>query len=268
MDTKKHIKKSTMSAHFDQDLDVYECSPAAEAKKEYFLTTNDLLGVPYKSDSMGFGTGRPTKWYKCSALEAAALKKHGTEGLAKKRAQRAKREEKQLQKALAAVKAEEELKQKDQQNSADENTAPNPTAAKVVVVSGKTLQTIRKDIRKAFKPLMTWDHLRTRNSPNGCSAVAQVPRVQQAEYAALIGRPTDVNLSTLVKSGAWYSLQVPYSTVMDSNEATMGTGGRYGCNKDLGIDPDSHLTVKFKPSDNTLSVTAYVQHGDTFGRDY
>jgi hypothetical protein len=237
-------------------------------KKEYFLTTNDLLGIPYKSESMGFGTGRPTKWYKCSTLEAAALRKHGTEGLAKKRAQRAKREEKQHQKALAAAKAEEELKQKDHRNIADENSAPNPTTAKVVSVSGKTLQAIRKDIRKAFKPLVTWDYLSTKNSPNGCRAVAQVPRVQQAEYAALIGRPTDVNLSSLVKAGAWYSLQVPYSTVMDSNEATMGTGGRYSCNKELGIDPESDLTVKFKPSDNTLSVTAYVQHEATFGRDY
>jgi hypothetical protein len=257
-----------MSAHFDEDLDVYECTTAAEGKKECFLTTNDLLGVPHKSDSMGFGTGRPTKWYKFSTLEAAALKKHGTEGLAKKRAQRAKREEKQHQKALAAAKAEEELTKKDQQGIANENAATNPTTAKAVLASSKALQTIRKDIRKALKPLITGDYLRTRNSPNGCNAAAQAPRVQQAEHAALIGRPADVNLSsTLVKSGAWYSVQVPHDTVMDSNEATMGTGGRCGCNKELGTDPGSDLAVKFLPSDNSLSVAACVQHVATFSED-
>ena len=253
-----------MAAHLDQDLDVYASLPAAEAKKEYFLITNDLLGVPYKWDTVGFGMGRPTKWFQYSALEAVALKKHGAEGLQKKRAQRAKRQEAQHQKALAAAKAEEELKKKDQQTVADENATPNPTTA-AKVVSSKALQTVRTDIRKAFKNLITWDYLRTRNSPNGCNAVAQVPRVQQAEYAALIGRPTDVNLSTLVKSGAWYSIQLPCSTVMDLEDAILGTGGRHGCNKELGIDPDSDLTVKFKPSDNSLSVTARVQHLAIFG---
>lgn len=234
--------------------------PTAEAKKEYFLDTKDLLGIPHMSEYLGFGTGRATKWYKCSDLEAAARRKFGAEELAKKRARRAKREENQRRKALAAEKAEEELLEKQQYNR--ENAAPYPTAT-----ANKAMKDIRKDIRKAFKPMLKWDYLRTKNAHHGCSAVAQVPRVEQAEYAALIGRPTDPALTTLVKSGAWYSAQVPYSTVMGSDDAMIGTGGRYGCNAQLGIDPNFVLTVKFKPSDRTLSVTGYVRHVDTFGFD-
>lgn len=79
---------------------------SAEAKKEFFLTTDDLRDLPMESVYMGFGTGPPTKVYFEEDLEAAAIAKHGKEGLAKKRASREKRESnkrKREEEAAAAI---------------------------------------------------------------------------------------------------------------------------------------------------------------------
>ena len=64
-----------------------------------------------------------------------------------------------------------------------------------------------------------------------------------------------------------YREVVPFETVMGHKHPIMGSGGRYGCNSDLGIDSKNDLVVRFKPSDETLSVEATVQHMDTFGFD-
>jgi len=250
-------------------IDIYSACTAAEAKKIYFLTTQDLQCLPYQSESMGFGTGRPTKWYQCNDLEVAAQAKHGAAGLAKKRAARQKREENQRQKEQAALKAQQMLKQQQQQpvganNNNNENIAPNSTVKGDDVATAKALQQLPKDLTKAFRPLVTYDYMRRKNGkPWGCDAVAQVPRVSPQDFAALIGRPTDTQLKTVVKTGAWYSVHVPYKTVFGSDEPLMGRGGRYGCNSELGLDPSNDLIVKFKPSDNTLSVTAQICHVDT-----
>ena len=78
----------------------------AEAKKEFFLTTDDLRDLPKQSIYCGFGTGPPMKVYDENDLEEAALSKHGRAGLAKKRAAREKRESnkrKREEEAAAAV---------------------------------------------------------------------------------------------------------------------------------------------------------------------
>ena len=60
----------------------------------------------------------------------------------------------------------------------------------------------------------------------------------QREYCALIGRERDPELRTLVKSGAWYSLDCDIETVLGAGAPPLrGTGGRYGSNADLGVDP-------------------------------
>jgi hypothetical protein len=87
-----------------------------------------------------------------------------------------------------------------------------------------------------------------------------------AEYAMLIGKSNDPKLTTMVKKGAYYSTKTSFHTLMGANASTIvGKGGRSSSNTQLGIDPASDLTVKFKPSDNSLSVTANVQRVDTMG---
>ena len=73
------------------------------------MTTQDLLHVPYNSESYGFGTGRPIKWYSLKALEDAALAKHGAAGLAKKRAAREKRRLNQQRKIEQAKRSKEQF---------------------------------------------------------------------------------------------------------------------------------------------------------------
>jgi hypothetical protein len=83
---------------------------SAEAKKEFFLTADDLRDLPAESLSFGFGTGRPMKLYSEEDLEAAAVAKHGREGLAKKGGMRKKRESnkrKRKEEATAIVDPEE-----------------------------------------------------------------------------------------------------------------------------------------------------------------
>jgi hypothetical protein len=85
-------------------------TPRQKAKKEFFLTADDLRDLPAESLSFGFGTGRPMKLYSEEDLEAAAVAKHGREGLAKKRGMRKKRESnkrKREEEAAAVVDPEE-----------------------------------------------------------------------------------------------------------------------------------------------------------------
>jgi hypothetical protein len=128
-----------------------------------------------------------------------------------------------------------------------------------------SLESIRKgDIRKAFhQPFVTRGYLGRKQRSKWLKCVPlpiEVPRVQQAKFADIIGRSTNhPTLTTFVKHGAWYSVDVAFTEVMGSDEGIYGKGGRdTSCNKDLGIDPSANLTVKFKPSNNTLSLTSFV----------
>ena len=263
-------------------FDCYEHLPSTEAKKEYFLDTKDLANLPYESEPGGFGCGRATKWFKMDLLERVAEAKHGAAGLAKKRAQRKKRQDNQRKKELAAQQAAATILLPNNTNA--ENTAPNPctpsptatkaTAVQAVASSISTIKTttaselkqLRKDIVQAFQPLITWDYLNTKRAPNGCRVTARVPRISMADYAALIGRPTDTSLQTVVKKGAYYSVSdLECAVVLGNNNGIPGKGGRHGCNRQLGLDPSIPLTVKFKPSDSSLSVTGFISHRDAFG---
>lgn len=259
-----------MAAFFD----CYEHLPSTEAKKEYFLDTKDLAHLPYESEYGGFGCGRATKWFKMDLLERVAEAKHGAAGLAKKRAQRKKRQEKQRQKELAAAHKASILITTEQSNPPNPCT-PSPTTTKttatattsaVKTTTAADLKQLRKDIIQAFKPVITWDYLNSKRAPNGCSVTVRVPRVSMADYAALIGRPTDTSLETVVKKGAYFSVtDLDCCTILGSNAGIRGKGGRYGCNQQLGLDTSIPLTVKYKPSDGSVSVTGWVSHYDTFG---
>jgi hypothetical protein len=85
----------------------FDCLTSSDAKKEYFLTTEDLNdGVPYQSMPPMFASGRPTRFYSPSDLRAAAVLKHGEDGYAKKCATREKRLTNKRKKEEAALEAE------------------------------------------------------------------------------------------------------------------------------------------------------------------
>lgn len=77
---------------------------ATQAKKEFFLTADDLRPLPFHRFS-GWGAGR-YKLYDRDLLKRAALRKHGRDGLAMKRLSRREREANKRSKERKAREAE------------------------------------------------------------------------------------------------------------------------------------------------------------------
>ena len=247
---------------------------AAEAKKQYFLTPADLACLPHESFG-GFGCGN-SKIYSEHSLEGAALRKHGVAGLAAKREKREKREENKRKREAEAEQAAEELltsssSSKKKARSDDDvidltgDAATSPVAAAATAaapaVDAAKLKSLRKEMRRALKSVMTWDYMRSKRAPNGAVGTVRLERIEQVEYCALIGRSADPELRTLVKNGAWYSLEVPFETAFGAGAAALrGSGGPYGSNSDLGVDPAHGLTLKYQPKSKTLGVHVYVSH--------
>uniref|UniRef100_A0A7S3Z947 Uncharacterized protein n=1 Tax=Lotharella globosa TaxID=91324 RepID=A0A7S3Z947_9EUKA len=227
------------------------------AKKQFFLKPADLAKIPsYKRGGWGCGN---MKLFKTSDLCAYVLTTYGEAWLQKKIAAREKREQRKRKRVEEAKQAEEELKKKVKALGDITSSASNAANIGIRKASASEINQIRKEVKKAFKPLMTWEHMREKRAPNGCMCTARVYRVDQAIYAALIGKPHDPMLKSCVKLGAWYSEWVEADTVFGGMALPRGSGGRYNSNSQLGISTSSSkLEVKYCPSNKTLSVSAYV----------
>ena len=84
---------------------------SSSAKKDYFLTTQDLLPLDYASLGGGIGIGRPSKFYREADVLEAAIKKHGPEGYKKKCEARKRRETKKRAKEAAAKAAAAQMQE-------------------------------------------------------------------------------------------------------------------------------------------------------------
>ena len=80
-----------------------------EAKRDFFLSTDDLRSLDYCSIGGGIGCGPPSKFYEPGELRRAAVLKHGEAGLQAKEAARAKREANKRKREEAANEAAEKL---------------------------------------------------------------------------------------------------------------------------------------------------------------
>ena len=263
----------------------------AEAKTNFFLTPADLKEIPFRRPG-GWGFGQ-MKLYERSDLMAAALRKHGEEGLAKKREKmkqkiEKKRKAEQLANeyakilnsggdpaALGATFASPSTAKKAKTGDAIDLTsdtdgiarvlnagasAPAPAAAPPAVDAG-LISSLRAEARRHLKALCSFDYLRSKNSPNGCGGTVRIERVDQPTFAALIGRAADPELKSLVRQGAWYSTSVHATKFFGEGRVSIrGSGGRYNSNQDVGILVDEDFVVKYSPSQRTVSVTAYVAH--------
>lgn len=233
-----------MSA-LDSFIDGSELS-AAEAKREFFLTPADLKALP--SRPLGaWGCGN-TRLYNTDVLVAAAVAKYGADGLRKKKLAREVREDKKRKRVEDAADAEESLR--------EGALAPAPGAA---VADAAAVRGLVAEARRALKASCTWDYLRSKSAPHGASTSVRVERVDQAEYAAVIGREADPELRSVVKRGAWFAVAVPFETVFGETPIR-GAGGKYGCNAELAIggEEDDSVTVKYCPATRTMVVGAYV----------
>ena len=121
------------------------------------------------------------------------------------------------------------------------------------------LQRLRSQVRTGLQAYCNWDYLRSKNSPNGASACAKIDFVSTVEYAALIGRAADPELKSLVKNGAWYSVNVAFDVFFgDSAGPIRGHGGKYGGNSNLSVYEDEGLVVKYSPAQQVMTVSAYI----------
>ena len=138
------------------------------------------------------------------------------------------------------------------------NAAPavtNPAADKLAVAA------LRKEARAALSRACTWDLLRDKRSPNGTSTSVRLERVEMRHYAALIGLQADPNLRSLVKKGAWFSVDVACDTFFEE-EIIQGKGGKYSCNSQLGVRGEGDLSVKYSPAAQTMSIGFVVERTD------
>ena len=227
---------------------------AAEARKEYWLTTDDLIELPFESFSFGFATGRPLHFYDRGDLEQVAVRKHGADVLESKRQKRVKRQANKLKKEEEDFKKFQQQQQQ-QQDSAESKIKPES--------SKENLSLLRQDIKKAFQPFLNDTHYNPRGLKNG-EAKITLPRVTESDFIALIG---DDSSNLEGKKGAWIVANVPFQTVFDQNTGLFGSEEHFWSDGPNGIDPKSTLEVKYNPSKCTLSVAAFIDHERFFNKE-
>ena len=182
------------------------CFRAADAKREFFLTPADLATLPAGRFAM-FGCGN-SKIYRREDLESLALRKHGQEGLQKKRLARQQREANKRSRedecsrfdamlkagCFAAPAKQPRLSEAQDISDSSRNAAvPQVTAPSVASgiesgVSGavfvapkvsctdQELSRLRTEVMRALKRTCTWDFLRSKRAPNGAVATVRLER--------------------------------------------------------------------------------------------
>jgi hypothetical protein len=213
---------------------------STEAKKDYFLTPDDIRSLPYQSWGGGIGCGAPRKLYKHQDLIAVAMRKYGRNGLRLKLEGRYKREAKKREREEQAEAALEQARKK---HKASTTTQEGDT---------KEIKQLRASLLRQAKKHMGFE---MSGSPKNWRF--EVPGTTAGTFCALMGRPTDTTLSTFVKKGAYYSVQ------------HHDTGEFFGCDesklfKNFSREGVSQkigeaVIVRFKPSSNELSVSGWAE---------
>ena len=162
-------------------------------------------------------------------LEAAAIRKRGEAGFKAKKEARKKRESKK-----AADDALEAMQ------------APPPGSAAPAAAAPETAA-LRKSLLKLAKKALGFTE---GGGPKNWRVEA--PGVLPATFAALAGRAADSALRTFVKAGAYHSHDVDARALFGVRDASelLRVFKREG----VGIQIDDRITLKYKPSDMTLSL--------------
>lgn len=215
---------------------VYNWLDSNEAKAQYFLTPEDLRFLNVQSVGGGIGCGRPTNYYNPKELEAAAIRKHSEAGFKAKKEARKKRESKKRAREDAADDALEALQ-----------AAPLPPTAAAPAAAAPETAALRKSLLKLAKKALGFTE---GGGPKNWRVEA--PGVLPATFAALAGRAADSALRTFVKAGAYHSHDVDARALFGVRDASelLRVFKREG----VGIQIDDWITLKYKPSDMTLSL--------------
>ena len=230
-----------------------------EAKSTYFLTTNDLAMLPCQRFGGGIGLGPPMKCYRHNDLVEASLSKLGRDGVVKKLQARHKREINKRRKEEQAEEARKKMK------TLTNTTANNDTAvatakpsSSAVVSSGdsKEIMKLRSSLLKNAKKKLGFEQS---GAPKRWRF--EVPGTSKQTFASLMGQPNDMELTTFVKNGAYYTVQG-----FDTNELFGLNGSNYESQltkafKRQGVSQmiGECVTVRYKPSTMELSCSGYAE---------
>ena len=223
------------------------------AKRDFFLTTNDLAQLQDKGKCVqfggGIGCGAPTKKYYQRDLEKAAERAHGKEGYKRKREQREKRLANQKRKrddenarANAAL-AEQNL------NVPAGAGASNANAAH----AGPDVKALRAGLLKQVKKGMGF-----RDSGAPAPIKVELPGISTASFAALIGRPQDPTLKTLARGhGGVYKHDVRGNAALCALFGCVETKlGKHFAGEGVSQRLCDSVVLKYKHKDETLVVHA------------
>jgi len=204
---------------------------AGDTKKYFFLTPEDMLDIPYERG--GWGSGQ-LRIYSTQEVRRYAVQKFGVDGLeAKITAQADKYAKKKMKEATAAAVAKALT------------SAPTAAAAVTPDVSA-TLKNVQKGIIQQIKQNLG-------KAENGGPFRVEVPGISKAVFAAMIKRPTDVELASVPKNGAFHTLNTTLETLLSVKSASEIKKSKYGTD----FCADSDCVVKYKPAGMLLSISGY-----------
>ena len=229
-----------------------------EAKKDFFLTPDDLARLSCGTFGGGIGCGAPSKVYRLNDVVSASLSKFGRAEIEKKLASRQMREEKKRMKEHEAELARKRLKTNTTVNEAASAFAY--ASSTVASATSKAPAGDKKEIAKLRGSLlrMAKKNMGFERSGAPKSWCVEVPGTTAATFAALMDRPEDVDLATFVKNGAYYTIQGHDATrlfgVKDDEKLTKYFS-REMCAQQIG----DTVVVRYKPSSMDLSVSGYAE---------
>lgn len=222
-----------------------------EAKKEYFLTASDLSRLPSDLVGGGVGIGPAKKYYWHIHLVRKSLHEHGEEAVGRKLMARYKRNEKKRLKEEQAERALQRLKA-ETSTAGSAAAKGNNSAVKTKNVSDgaiveKRIRDLRGEMLALVKSQMTYTFL-SKQHPKWR---VEVPHMNKASFAAFMGRPTDVELETFVKNGAYFTVDVEASeffAITDEEQLVK----HFDC---CSFKIASTVTVRYKPATMHFSAT-------------
>ena len=208
---------------------------SGDAKKFFFLTPEDLGSISFRRG--GWGSGQ-LKLYNTQDIRGLAVRKYGQDGLERRiREQASKYAKKKVKEAAAAATAKV--------------LAATPAAEKAAAITpdiSASLKSVQKSIIQQIKQQLG-------NKENGGPFRVEVPGITKATFAAMLKRPTDIELASVAKNGAFHTLNTTLETLLSpmihsASEIRKSKFGTYFC-------AQSECVVKYKPTALLLSISGY-----------
>jgi hypothetical protein len=248
------------------ELDPHDMVSSKEAKKEYFLTASDLATLFYEPVGGGVGIGSATKYYIHRHLVNRSLRKHGMAGVVKKLEARNKREEKKRMKEEQAEQARNRLMAAASTSTTEMTHIGRVTTTNIRIPrDSQEIKNLRGGLLNMVKENMGFRTTGVIILPYYYGGAPknwriEMPGISKATFAALIFRPTDVDLESFVKNGAYYTEKYEASNFFGVHETKLTKYFNRECvTQKIG----STVTVRYKPSTMELSISGYAE---IFGR--